>query len=186
MAWLLFLIIVLIALLNFLVTKRIASREAASELHSHDRTDRREGRPGSSPPRTRAARRSGGGHGGARRPASSPTASWVPSCWHLFPLYWSFLVGSHDNTVLSRGIPLLPGGNFLANAAKVFDSIPFWKAMGNSLIVSCVTAASVVVFSTLAGFAAQAPLPPAARGCWCSSSQPWRFPPSWAWSRCSS
>ncbi|MCO4272842.1 carbohydrate ABC transporter permease [Pseudarthrobacter sp. HLT3-5] len=71
----------------------------------------------------------------------------------LFPLYWSFLVGSHDNTVLSRGIPLLPGGNFLANAGKVFDSIPFWKAMGNSLIVSSVTAASVVVFSTLAGFA---------------------------------
>ena len=71
----------------------------------------------------------------------------------LFPLYWSFLVGSHDNTVLSRGIPLLPGGNFLANAEKVFDSIPFWKAMGNSLIVSRVTAASVVVFSTLAGFA---------------------------------
>ncbi len=71
----------------------------------------------------------------------------------LFPLYWSFLVGSHDNTVLSRGIPLLPGGNFLANAEKVFDSIPFWKAMGNSLIVSSVTAVSVVVFSTLAGFA---------------------------------
>lgn len=71
----------------------------------------------------------------------------------LFPLYWSFLVGSHDNTALSRGIPLLPGGNFLANAAKVFASIPFWKAMGNSLMVSCVTAASVVVFSTLAGFA---------------------------------
>ena len=71
----------------------------------------------------------------------------------IFPLYWSFLVGSHDNTVLSRGIPLLPGGNFLANAEKVFDSIPFWKAMGNSLIVSSVTAASVVVFSTLAGFA---------------------------------
>ncbi|MHA7154047.1 carbohydrate ABC transporter permease [Arthrobacter sp. TMN-50] len=71
----------------------------------------------------------------------------------LFPLYWSFLIGSHDSTVLSRGIPLLPGGNFLANAAKVLDSIPFWAALGNSLLVSSVTAFSVVFFSTLAGFA---------------------------------
>lgn len=71
----------------------------------------------------------------------------------LFPLYWSLLVGSHDSTVLSRGVPLVPGGNFLANAATVMDSIPFWRAMGNSIIVSTVTAASVVLFSTLAGFA---------------------------------
>ncbi|TDL44614.1 carbohydrate ABC transporter permease [Kocuria rosea] len=71
----------------------------------------------------------------------------------LFPLYWSLLIGSHDSTVLSRGVPLVPGGNFLANAAKVMDSIPFWKAMGNSILVSTVTAASVVLFSTLAGFA---------------------------------
>ncbi|KUG61422.1 MULTISPECIES: carbohydrate ABC transporter permease [Kocuria] len=71
----------------------------------------------------------------------------------LFPLYWSLLVGSHDSTVLSRGVPLVPGGNFLANAAQVMDSIPFWKAMGNSVLVSTVTAASVVLFSTLAGFA---------------------------------
>lgn len=71
----------------------------------------------------------------------------------LFPLYWSLLVGSHDSTVLSRGVPLVPGGNFLANATKVMDSIPFWKAMGNSILVSTITAASVVLFSTLAGFA---------------------------------
>jgi cellobiose transport system permease protein len=94
------------------------------------------------------------GFGGTRRPGFL-TYGFLGAVLlaSIFPLYWSFLVGSHDNTVLSRGIPLLPGGNFLANAAKVFDSIPFWKAMGNSLIVSGVTAASVVVFSTLAGFA---------------------------------
>ena len=105
-----------------------------------------------------AARRGGGNHrtgfGAARRPGFA-TYGFLGAVLlaSIFPLYWSFLVGSHDNTVLSRGIPLLPGGNFLANAAKVFNSIPFWKAMGNSLIVSGVTAASVVVFSTLAGFA---------------------------------
>ncbi|WP_373461174.1 carbohydrate ABC transporter permease [Arthrobacter sp. B1I2] len=106
-----------------------------------------------------AARRNAGGKpkagfGGARRPGFL-TYGFLGAVLlaSIFPLYWSFLVGSHDNTVLSRGIPLLPGGNFPANAAKVLDSIPFWKAMGNSLIVSGVTAASVVVFSTLAGFA---------------------------------
>jgi cellobiose transport system permease protein len=71
----------------------------------------------------------------------------------VFPLWWSFLVGSHDSSVISKGVPLIPGGNFLANAATVLDSIPFWKALGNSFIVSTVTAASVVLFSTLAGFA---------------------------------
>ena len=71
----------------------------------------------------------------------------------VFPLWWSFLVGSHDSSVISRGVPLIPGGNFLANASTVLDSIPFWKALGNSIIVSTVTAASVVLFSTLAGFA---------------------------------
>lgn len=95
-----------------------------------------------------------GGFSGVRRPGFL-TYGFLGAVLlaSLFPLYWSFLVGSHDSTVLSRGIPLLPGGNFLANAAKVLDSIPFWKAMGNSLVVSSVTAASVVVFSTLAGFA---------------------------------
>jgi cellobiose transport system permease protein len=71
----------------------------------------------------------------------------------VFPLWWSFLVGSHDSSVISKGVPLIPGGNFLANASTVLDSIPFWKALSNSIIVSTVTAASVVLFSTLAGFA---------------------------------
>jgi cellobiose transport system permease protein len=70
------------------------------------------------------------------------------------PLYWSFLVGSHTKEVMTRQTPpLLPGGHFLENASRVFDSVPFWKALGNSLLVSTVTATSVVFFCTLAGFA---------------------------------
>ena len=49
--------------------------------------------------------------------------------------------------------PLLPGGHFFDNAERVFDTVPFWKALGNSLLVSTVVAASVVFFSTLAGYA---------------------------------
>jgi len=71
----------------------------------------------------------------------------------VFPLFWTFLVASHDSRALNAGMPLIPGGNFFINAAAVLDSIPFWKALGNSILVSSVTAASVVLFSSLAGFA---------------------------------
>lgn len=71
-----------------------------------------------------------------------------------FPLYWSFLSGSRTQAEMSSSSPpLLPGGHFLDNASRVLDTVPFWKAMGNSLLVSSVTATSVVFFCTLAGFA---------------------------------
>ncbi|HKE52916.1 MAG TPA: carbohydrate ABC transporter permease [Actinomycetes bacterium] len=71
-----------------------------------------------------------------------------------FPLYWQAIVGSHDTTaVFDSTPPLLPGGNFFSNAARVFDEVEFWKALVNSLIVASVITVSVVFFSTLAGFA---------------------------------
>ncbi len=72
----------------------------------------------------------------------------------IFPLYWSFLVGSYQADVMTKSLPpLIPGGHFFENASRVFDSVPFWKAMVNSFVVSSVVTASVVFFSTLAGFA---------------------------------
>ena len=74
----------------------------------------------------------------------------------LFPLYWSFLIGSGDSsTINNQNIDWLPGGNFLSNAAQVIQnpSVNFWKALTNSIIVSTVVSASVVFFSTLAGYA---------------------------------
>ena len=62
-------------------------------------------------------------------------------------------VGSGTNATRGETLPLLPGGNFLTNAAKVLDAIPFWLALGNSIIVSSVITVSVVTFSTLAGYA---------------------------------
>ncbi|BDI21312.1 carbohydrate ABC transporter permease [Herbiconiux sp. L3-i23] len=70
-----------------------------------------------------------------------------------YPLWWSFVVGSGTNATRGETLPLIPGGNFLANAAKVFDAIPFWTALLNSIIVSGVITLSVVTFSTLAGYA---------------------------------
>jgi cellobiose transport system permease protein len=73
----------------------------------------------------------------------------------LFPLYWSFLIGSGDSTTINRTIDWLPGGNFLKNATAVIenDGVNFWKALLNSVIVSTVVSFSVVLFSTLAGYA---------------------------------
>lgn len=72
----------------------------------------------------------------------------------LFPFYWSFLVASRDSGMLTEKVPpFLPGGNFFANAARVFDTVPFWKALANSLIVSGTVTLTTVLFSSLAGFA---------------------------------
>ncbi|MEU0795770.1 carbohydrate ABC transporter permease [Amycolatopsis sp. NPDC005961] len=72
----------------------------------------------------------------------------------LFPFYWSFLVASRDNGMLTERIPpFVPGGNFFANAARVFDTVPFWKALANSVIVSGTVTLTTVLFSSLAGFA---------------------------------
>ncbi|WP_457206796.1 carbohydrate ABC transporter permease [Nocardioides sp. P5_C9_2] len=70
------------------------------------------------------------------------------------PLYWSFLLGSQTKEVAAQGIPpLVPGGHFVDNAQRALDSIPFWTSLVNSLMVSTVTACSVVFFCTLAGYA---------------------------------
>jgi len=74
----------------------------------------------------------------------------------LFPLYWSFLIGSGDaSTLRNLDVNWLPGGNLIANMATVLENeaVGFWRALGNSLIVSTVVSVSVVLFSTLAGYA---------------------------------
>jgi len=69
-----------------------------------------------------------------------------------YPLWWSFVVASGTNATRGETLPLIPGGNFLANASKVLDAIPFWQALLNSVIVSGAITISVVAFATLAGY----------------------------------
>jgi cellobiose transport system permease protein len=71
-----------------------------------------------------------------------------------YPLWWSFIIGSSDKSALTdTWPPLLPGGQFWTNIAEVLDTVPFWLALGNSIIVATVISASVIIFSTLAGYA---------------------------------
>jgi cellobiose transport system permease protein len=70
-----------------------------------------------------------------------------------FPLWWSFVIGSRQSSDTNLVPPaVLPGGNFLSNAAKVFETVPFFQALLNSVIISGAITVSVVFFSTLAGY----------------------------------
>jgi len=74
----------------------------------------------------------------------------------VFPYYWSFLIGSGDSTTISDpNMSWIPGGNFFANAAAVVSdpAVNFWPALWNSVYSSTLIAASVVLTSTLAGWA---------------------------------
>ena len=70
-----------------------------------------------------------------------------------YPLWWSVIIGSRSNSALAgTWPPLLPGGTFWSNAGEGLDTIPFWLALGNSVLISGIITVSVVSFSTLAGY----------------------------------
>ncbi|MER7897712.1 carbohydrate ABC transporter permease [Streptomyces sp. NPDC096046] len=72
----------------------------------------------------------------------------------IFPLYWTMVAASTDNTRVSQTPPpFLPGPNLFSNLARAWDEAAMGKAMINSLIVAGVIALSTVMFETLAGFA---------------------------------
>jgi len=72
----------------------------------------------------------------------------------VFPLWWSFVIGSGDSSSL-RERPWWPGGNFIENATAVVTNpaVNFWQALWNSIYSSFLIAAAVVITSTLAGWA---------------------------------
>jgi len=73
----------------------------------------------------------------------------------VFPLYWSFIIGSGDASSLRRPFSWVPGGNFWDNAMAVMsnEAVNFWPALWNSIYSSFLIAAAVVITSTLAGWA---------------------------------
>jgi cellobiose transport system permease protein len=76
----------------------------------------------------------------------------------LFPLYWSLVVASHDNSAVSAYPPVLtPGHELWHNITRLFDSgevnVSFWTALLNTTVVATAVTVAVVFFSALAGFA---------------------------------
>ncbi len=73
-----------------------------------------------------------------------------------FPVYWTFLVASHTNEAVAKVPPaLLPGGHLVENIRRVFthEAANFGKALLNTAVVAGAITISVVLFSSLAGFA---------------------------------
>jgi cellobiose transport system permease protein len=66
----------------------------------------------------------------------------------------SVVVASQDNSVLGQiPPPLLPGRHLFTNIARAFGTVPMTWALVNSFLVAGTITISVVLFSTLAGFA---------------------------------
>jgi cellobiose transport system permease protein len=73
-----------------------------------------------------------------------------------FPLYFMVVMASRPNSdITSVPPPLTPGGELLHNIDRVLSNpdITFGKAVVNTLLVAGVATFSVVLFSSLAGFA---------------------------------
>jgi cellobiose transport system permease protein len=76
----------------------------------------------------------------------------------LFPLYWSFVVASHDNSAIAAYPPVVtPGPELWHNIHRLFNAgvvnVAFWTALVNSAIVASAVAFAIVMTSALAGFA---------------------------------
>jgi cellobiose transport system permease protein len=72
----------------------------------------------------------------------------------VFPLYWTLVAASQDNAAISKAPPtLLPGSHLLDNVRKAFTETDMRLALINSTIVAGTVTFSVVLTSTLAGFA---------------------------------
>ncbi|MEV0942574.1 carbohydrate ABC transporter permease [Micromonospora wenchangensis] len=74
----------------------------------------------------------------------------------IFPIYWMFVVASRSSDAMGQvPPPLTPGGNLGANITRLFANpdAHFLTGLVNSTIVAVSVTVSVVLFSTLAGFA---------------------------------
>ncbi|MFD7814060.1 carbohydrate ABC transporter permease [Streptomyces sp. NPDC059785] len=97
------------------------------------------------------------GRGAGRQHHAGPVAYVllaITAILSIFPLYWTMVAASTDNTRVSQTPPpFLPGPNLFSNLARAWDEAAMGKAMINSTIVAGVIALSTVLFATLAGFA---------------------------------
>lgn len=71
-----------------------------------------------------------------------------------FPLYWSLMASSNDDSAIGRWPPkVLPGPHLWENLRQAFTQAAYGQALLNSLIIAATVTFSVVLTSTLAGFA---------------------------------
>ncbi|SES23971.1 cellobiose transport system permease protein [Gracilibacillus ureilyticus] len=78
----------------------------------------------------------------------------IASFLSIFPLYWMFVMATNHNSAINSVPPaFIPGSELVTNFTNVINTIDFWGAIGNSLIVSVVATLGVLFLCSLAGFA---------------------------------
>lgn len=77
-----------------------------------------------------------------------------------FPIYIAFVASTHTAKAASAGIPLLPGGEFVANYAQVLGegistagAPPLWLMLFNSTVMALSIAIGKIAISLLSAFA---------------------------------
>lgn len=78
----------------------------------------------------------------------------IGSVLSLFPIVWSFIIASRDNSAVYE-MPPVPGDRLGDNVSRMLanDDAAFVYGLINSAVVSTVVTISVIFFSSLAGFA---------------------------------
>ncbi|GAB3932423.1 hypothetical protein GCM10027614_01590 [Micromonospora vulcania] len=142
-AWMLFLLIIIVAVVNVALIRRTGrSGKEGCDMTSVLRPPRQAGR--------------GGGTGLWSAGRLTYFTLIVACAFSVFPIYWMVVVATRTNDATGQLPPaLLPGGNLPENASRLFgnDDANFLTGMVNSAIVAICVTVSVVLFSSLAGFA---------------------------------
>jgi cellobiose transport system permease protein len=116
-------------------------------------------RPRPAPPRAPELRRTRAGRASSRLWEASPltyVALIIAILLSAFPIIWSFIVATRDNTAAYQiPPPFLPGSQLLVNVRRLVsnEQASFLFGLANSFVVSTIVTVSVVFFATLAGFA---------------------------------
>lgn len=72
----------------------------------------------------------------------------------IFPFYWMFVMATNNNSAINSLPPAyIPGKELVTNFTNVINTIDFFGAMWNSVIVSTITTIGVLFLCSLAGFA---------------------------------
>jgi cellobiose transport system permease protein len=112
----------------------------------------------------KGAARTAGRRGGAKSFGAERRPRWltytilgVVLLVSVAPLYYTLLLGSSDQKTISQHVipQWLPDASIFGKFGDIIssDAFNFPRALSNSIIISVVTSVSVVLFSTLAGFA---------------------------------
>jgi cellobiose transport system permease protein len=112
------------------------------------------GKPG--PSRRRAARNRGSGSSMWDATLLTKVGLAFTIILSAFPIYWMIVIATRTNSdAVDVPPPLLPGGNLGENIRRVLEDpdAQFFTGLLNSAIVASTVTASVVIISTMAGFA---------------------------------